>query len=100
MYSPRSPRPAWTRADVVAMFTLCIAGLALALPACSKAVSTKNEEESKDNLKNLGQATHQMFEMKAGPIRAAAARSQSQNNLKQIGISIHNIASVYNGLEP
>src|SRR5262245_16457580 len=32
--------------------------------------------------------------------RVAAARSQSHNNLKPIGIGIHNIASVYNGLEP
>ena len=33
-------------------------------------------------------------------VREAAARAQSQNNLKQIGIGVHNIASVYNGLEP
>jgi prepilin-type N-terminal cleavage/methylation domain-containing protein len=33
-------------------------------------------------------------------VREAAARSQSQNNLKQIGIGVHNIASIYNGLEP
>src|SRR5215472_13015566 len=33
-------------------------------------------------------------------VRHAAARAQSQNNLKQMGIGIHNIASVYNGLEP
>jgi prepilin-type N-terminal cleavage/methylation domain-containing protein len=33
-------------------------------------------------------------------VREAAARAQSQNNLKQMGIGFHNIASVYNGLEP
>ena len=33
-------------------------------------------------------------------VREAAARAQSQNNLKQIGIGVHNIASIYNGLEP
>jgi hypothetical protein len=33
-------------------------------------------------------------------VRHAAARAQSQNNLKQMGIGFHNIASVYNGLEP
>jgi len=33
-------------------------------------------------------------------VREAAARSQSQNNLKQMGIGFHNIASVFNGLEP
>jgi prepilin-type N-terminal cleavage/methylation domain-containing protein len=32
--------------------------------------------------------------------RDAAARAQSQTNLKQIGIGFFNIASVYNGLEP
>jgi prepilin-type N-terminal cleavage/methylation domain-containing protein len=30
-------------------------------------------------------------------VRAAAARAQSQNNLKQIGTGCHNIASAYNG---
>jgi prepilin-type N-terminal cleavage/methylation domain-containing protein len=33
-------------------------------------------------------------------VREAAARAQSQNNLKQMGIGVHNIASIYNGLEP
>jgi len=33
-------------------------------------------------------------------VREAAARAQSQNNLKQMGIGIHNIASTFNGLTP
>jgi hypothetical protein len=33
-------------------------------------------------------------------MQSAAQRVQSQNNLKQMGIGIHSIASVYNGLEP
>jgi hypothetical protein len=33
-------------------------------------------------------------------VRYAADCAQSHNNLKQMGIGIHNIASVYNGLEP
>jgi len=33
-------------------------------------------------------------------VREAAARAQSQNNLKQMGIGVHNIASIFNGLEP
>jgi prepilin-type N-terminal cleavage/methylation domain-containing protein len=33
-------------------------------------------------------------------VREAAARSQSSNNLKQMGIAIHNIASTFDGLLP
>jgi hypothetical protein len=33
-------------------------------------------------------------------VREAAGRASTQNNLKQMGIGFHNIASVYNGLEP
>jgi hypothetical protein len=33
-------------------------------------------------------------------VRYAADRAQSHNNLKQLAIGIHNVASTYNGLEP
>jgi hypothetical protein len=95
-------RRGFTRIDLSVGLVIALACLSVLLPACSKSANTERQKEDEDNLRELGEGTHKMFDQMPGNhrIRVAAARTASTSNLKQMGISVENIASVYNGLLP
>jgi hypothetical protein len=97
----RIARPGFTRVDLTASLFIIVAALCVLLPACSKSRTSELETESKNNLKDIGDANTKRDDRgDPNPIRAAAGRSHSTNNLKQIGISMHSMAISNNGALP
>jgi hypothetical protein len=97
----RIARPGFTRADLTASLFVTVAALCVLLPACSKSRTSEQETESKNNLKDLGDANTKRDDRgDPNPIRAAAGRKQSENNLRQMGLSMHGIASRNDGRLP
>jgi hypothetical protein len=72
-------RRGFTRADLSVAVVTAVAAVGLLLPACSSSISTSQNAESEKNIKDLAQST---------------------NNLKQMGIALHNIAARTDGLQP
>jgi hypothetical protein len=95
-------RRGFTRIDLSVALAIGLACISLLIPACGKAVNTEKEKEDEQNVKEIGQGAHQMFDQMPGNhrIRVSAARSQSSNNLKQIGIGANSLATTTDGRLP
>jgi hypothetical protein len=95
-------RRGFTRIDLSVAVVLVFACLSVLLPACSKAVNTEREKENENNLKDIGQATHKMFDQMPGNlgVRVAAARAQSTNNLKQMILGVLTLSDAHGGRLP
>src|SRR5688572_21182432 len=78
-----------TRGEVVILLAIVVVVLGLGAVGCRRAKQTEQETDSKDKLRDMGQADRK--DQNQGGFNDPVARDASINNLKQLGTGSMNV---------